>query len=521
MNSIPEDESISLSQTTEQLTLDDNKNSCVSANIINREVLVVENNGIKVSYSDGAKGKSLGRTTVATRSFDTLYVPVLRERPAIICASGDYLGYLEQFLNSSEDVQMGILDCFAQPLDSPMGQSLVEPAKLMFLLGVLDDFNLIHRLLSIYATNAHQYKDISDKVNTGADEKDDAIGCLPIFGSKINHCCNGGNVGYSAHASDGCVEYTVIQPIQKDDTVTFTYLTDLYETPTPERRQILFDTKHFICECERCNGPDYCRFLPCPECTKLIACVYAPESSDPLWKCSTCGPESSDNDSMIVLERQMEQTLKMIERSVQKLSNFNRIPEFTPADLNELVQECSDKLSPTHYLTMKALRLLVTVCTCSAYVQTKRLVVRGGWTNPQILALHRAGVEANFRLIAACECVAAGCPGCGSLVANGEVNDSKSGTVMDSAVFPHAPLFDRATPVHRAYEELTEYLPPHYWPSYTVTLFTRYLPLLHIKFGRAVMEEIKTRLLPWNQAICLPCGTRWSGSLQIEKKKLL
>ena len=521
MNSIPEDESISLSQTTEQLTLDDNKNSCVSANIINREVLVVENNGIKVSYSDGAKGKSLGRTTVATRSFDTLYVPVLRERPAIICASGDYLGYLEQFLNSSEDVQMGILDCFAQPLDSPMGQSLVEPAKLMFLLGVLDDFNLIHRLLSIYATNAHQYKDISDKVNTGADEKDDAIGCLPIFGSKINHCCNGGNVGYSAHASDGCVEYTVIQPIQKDDTVTFTYLTDLYETPTPERRQILFDTKHFICECERCNGPDYCRFLPCPECTKLIACVYAPESSDPLWNCSTCGPESSDNDSMIVLERQMEQTLKMIERSVQKLSNFNRIPEFTPADLNELVQECSDKLSPTHYLTMKALRLLVTVCTCSAYVQTKRLVVRGGWTNPQILALHRAGVEANFRLIAACECVAAGCPGCGSLVANGEVNDSKSGTVMDSAVFPHAPLFDRATPVHRAYEELTEYLPPHYWPSYTVTLFTRYLPLLHIKFGRAVMEEIKTRLLPWNQAICLPCGTRWSGSLQIEKKKLL
>ncbi|CAB9512354.1 SET domain [Seminavis robusta] len=511
MNSIPEDEITALSETTEQLKFHDtDNNNDESAKVrptLNREVLVVENNGIKVCYDGRAKSKSLCRTTVATRSFDTLYVPILIERPATICASGDFLAYLEQFLNAPEDVQLAILDCSAQPLDSPMGQSLVEPAKVLFLLEVIDDFDLIHRLLSIYATNAHQYKE----------DDDGGIGCLPLFGSKMNHSCDGGNVRYLSQSSiDGCVEYTVTKPIQKGDIVSVTYLTDLFETPTPERRQILFDTKHFWCECDRCNGPDYCRFLPCPECSKFIACVYAQNSSDhPLWKCPTCDLDSDDNDHLIVLERQMEQTLTMMERSVQKeTTNFNRIPEeVTPADLKEVVQECSEKLSPTHYLTMKALRLLVTVCTCSAYVQTKRLVVRGGWTNHQILAYHRAGVQASFRSIAACECVAAGCPGCTLLVTagSGEGKTSKGGTAAD--MFPHAPLFDRAAPVHRACEELTKYLPPHYWPSYTVTIFTRYQPLLHVMFGRAAMEEIETKLLPWNQASCLPCGTVWSGSL--------
>lgn len=513
MNFIPEDEVVSLTETTERLTLatDDNTGTSNDTPTVTcREVLVVENKGIKVSY-DGATFKTMGRVTVATRSFDTLYVPILREKPAIICASGDHLGYLEQFLDAPEQVQLGILDCFAQPLESPVGQALMEPAKLMFLLGVLDDFSLIHRLLSIYATNAHQYRETSDEKSSGNVGKDEGIGCLPIYGSKLSHSCDGGNVGYSSHAADGCVEYSVIKPIPKGNLVSFTYLADLFETPTPERRQILFDTKHFWCECERCCGPDYCRFLPCPECSTLIPCVYEKGNSDPLWKCRSCGPDCFDNDFMLVLERQMEQTLKMIERSVEKLTNFKKIPEFTPADLQDLVQECSQTLSPTHYLTIKALRLLVTICTCSAYVQTNRLVARGGWTNPQVLLLHRHGIEASFRLILACECVAAGCPGCTSLVVSGMVDISKDGTVVDD-IFPHVPLFDRAAPLHRACEELTEYLPPHYWPSYAVSIFTRYLPLSRIKFGRDSLVAMEKKLLPWKEAICLPIGTLWSGS---------
>ena len=490
---------------------------------VDHEVCVVENKGIKISYDydAGNKLKFLGRVTIATRSFERLYVPILREKPAIVCRSSDYMDYMEQFLQCPEEVQIGILDCFHQSLEeSTMGKSLVEPAKLLFLLGVLDDFTLIHKLLSIYATNAHQYKENSS--SDDADDTDTDTSALPIFGSKLPHSCTGGNVGYASHAPDGCVEYMVIKPIENGDIVSFTYLTDLFETPTPERRQILFDTKHFMCQCERCNGPDYCRFIKCPMCcSEFIACRYnKPEENldDPLWMCPSCGPDL-DNDTMLVLERQMAQTLKIIERSVQKLnnSNFNKIPEFSVADLGELLEECCDTLSPVHYLTIKALRLLITVCAISAYVQTKRLAIRGGWSlnnntnNPRVLTLHRSGIEASFRLIAACECVAAGCPGCTPLVLLGEAASSYTATTI-TALLQHAPLYDRATPVHRVYEELVQNLPPHYWPSYTLTIFNRYLPLLHVKFGHIAIDEIETKLLPWNQAICLECGTFWSGT---------
>ena len=86
MNSIPEDEMITLSGTTERLSITADGTGVTSnrtgvsaattttTTTCNREVLVVENKGLKVSYHrHGATyNNSMGRITVATRSFELL-----------------------------------------------------------------------------------------------------------------------------------------------------------------------------------------------------------------------------------------------------------------------------------------------------------------------------------------------------------------------------------------------------------------------------------------------------------------
>ena len=474
---------------------------------VNLELLVFENKGLQVVPRPG-----LGRVTVATRDFASteLHVPILREMPAVICESNDYMDYMERFLDQDPEVQVGILDMFYQPLDSPMGQSLMEPAKVLFLLGVLDDFTLIHQLLSIYTTNAHQYQETKS--------------ALPIFGSKIPHsCCP--NVGYSSQTEDGCVEYSLLKPIQRGEVVSFSYLSDLFETPTNERRQLLWQTKSFLCQCERCMGPDYCRYVHCPHCIGdspikgkriTIACEYNIENDlEAHWQCPSCRDDITSK--ILSVERSLNTTLQVMERTIKKQKNFNKASGYSPNVLRELIEDCSIKLSPVHHLTIKALRLLVTISTTNAYVHFKQAIMRGIpiESNRRVQSLFRTSVEAGFRLVAACECVAVGCPGCGPLVLGKEWNvdnENANKVKSDNCLFAHEPLYDRATPMRHVCDNLLQ-LQPQYWPSYAITLTRRYLPILKAKFGN--VDEIATNIvLAWETMTCRDCGTLWMGKPQ-------
>jgi hypothetical protein len=147
-----------------------------------------------------------------------------------------------------------------------MGTALLEPAELLYPLGVLDDFTVIHQLLSIYATNTHQYQQMTLAVS--------------LFGSKFSHSCNP-NVGYSCSSQSGFMEYHVLKPIRKGEHVAFSYLSDVYETASDERRQLLRDTKTFVCRCERCVSLDYSQCIQCQTCAdSIVPCQYVTNTTN-------------------------------------------------------------------------------------------------------------------------------------------------------------------------------------------------------------------------------------------------
>jgi hypothetical protein len=138
------------------------------------------------------------------------------------------------------------------------------------------------------------------------------------------------------------------------------------------------------------------------------------------WKCERC---YADDDCVALKrkERDIEQILQTIERDLMSRKNFDPTGGQTTsviinqADLPDLIQECIDELSSTHYLTIKALRLLVVSSTTQAYMRIKQHVGRGISTpffGHRVSSAFQMSVVAGCQLVLACECVAVSCTGC-------------------------------------------------------------------------------------------------------------
>jgi len=476
---------------------------------INLEALVLENKGAELLAAGHPEHPTLGRVVVATKDLgaDLLYQSMVKEIPALVCRNQDYMDFMEKFMDVPEEIQLAILDMFCQPLDSPQAKSLLEPAKVLFLLGACEDLTLIHQLLTIVATNGHQYQD-----NCTA---------LPLLGSKFPHSCDP-NLGYCHEHTTGkssssdknngqAVDYVLLKPVKRGDILSISYLTDLLETPTNERRKLLQETKSFVCACDRCQGPDYLRCLPCPTCSTLVPCQYAVTTDDDgdannqssshqeFWECSQCG--MLDPEPFVVLENSYARLLKSIQKDVErKQTRITRISDYSPSVLEELVTECEKELSPTHHLTMLALRLWFTASTAAGYLQLHKRMVRGKslYThNTRAFGFFRSSVEAGLKLVWTGECVAANCS-TGYCSYRTEEDDDKH---------RHAPQFDRSFAVKNIGDSLL-HLPVFYWPPETVTTILRYLPILRARYGDDKVDNLyKSVIQPWEGQTCLECGT--------------
>ena len=476
---------------------------------VNLSLFVIKNLGLEVSHDT-----EQGRVVVATREFTQNEIGhvILREAPALICKQQDYLDFIETFLDLPVEVQVGILDLYYQPLDSPLGQALIEPSQLLYMLGVLEDVTVIHQLLAIYMTNAHQYQQTNSAIT--------------LFGSKFSHSCHP-NVGYSSTSPDGFMEYHLLRPIQAGEQVTFSYLADLYETPTNERRHLLQNTKSFICQCPRCLAPDYSRCIQCPTCSdtnNYVPCQYNNISDnnydDPYWECfNGCGVIETSH--MLQTEQVMSNLLRTIESDIKQkvggvvvdgdvdennVFNLNTVTQersqFNPQMLQHIIDKCQSSLSYTHHLTIKSLRLKVNVTTNYAYVQTSHLIQRGLLQVPQyssrIHTLIRSGIDAGFQLVLACECVAANCTGCyfdshydddsSSSPNKQEKNDDNANQSSYLRLHVrHEPNYDRATTMNHFLEDLWQ-LPLYWWPPLAFTMMERYYPLLKQKFHDHLLD---------------------------------
>ncbi|CAJ1934425.1 unnamed protein product [Cylindrotheca closterium] len=455
---------------------------------VDLNMFVVENKGLIIHNHS-----AMGRVLVADRDFDKDEIgsTILIEKPCLVCQQNDEMGFLEQFLEAPVESQVGILDMFHQPLDSPMGQSLIKPAKLLFMLGVLEDFLVIHQLLSIWKTNGMQWKD-----NQSA---------LALFASKFSHSCNP-NLGFST--SNGVIEFILLRPIAKGEIASFSYLTDLLETPTFERRQLLLDTKSFVCQCDRCMGPDYSRCMQCPTCpNEKIPCYYPyvdEKPFEPMFACSKCG--LVDTAAMERTEKLIGEKLDAIDKDMQSIT-FHTRSSVTPKALHELVEECQSTLSPVHHMTMRAMRLLFSLSTTLAYDYMKKILLRKrNVSENMVYGMLQTSVYAGFELALAGECCAANSPG------------GYRGDTPNTFLLSHDANFDRALPVLHALENLLQ-LPLAWWPPHSIEIAKRYLPYIKVKYAATTknqensVDKMELNLNQLSKCIsCQQCGTFWDGS---------
>lgn len=436
------------------------------------ESLLIDNNGVLVTNKENH-----GRIVVTNRDFNDHFGVLVRERPAIVwdAAPSQFLvgygNFLNEYSQLSSETKSQILQLFHPPLDgiSSMVTTLRSIAEQLALLHKEYDVDLIHKLLVILASNAHQYYGlIQTEPDDGNLRKHETVSgsqecmklALYLFGSKVQHSCNPNSM-YTSKTVDGALEYTVVKSIKAGEQVSFSYIGDLFHTPTFQRREKLYKEKDFTCMCTRCIGPDYCRVAKCTECGEMTPSQTSPFSS--MWKCvNGCAP-SMVNET---LERNYYDHLT----KMTSMMNAD-----TPTQvLYDFMRGATMDLSPTHYVCIRGWLELATLYASKA--AEKEQTIQLSKRKPHVLGrdkklsdlsvneLRQKAASCGLRAISLIECVAENCTGC------------KPG------FFKHAPVYESAARVFHVCIDLIE-LDPSEYPLGARNIIKRYLPLMKAMFG--------------------------------------
>jgi hypothetical protein len=462
--------------------------------------LVVENNGVEIKFKEG-----LGRIVVATKNFNTLSNIVIRERPAIIWDTGEsehssFRNFLDAYTDASSDVKTNILTMHYPPLDGDSSiVTRLRPAAQMLAVSSCNssssggssssssrhhqyDAPFILKLLAIIATNAHQYYGYQQQSSDDNDEnlhkyeETHQTKCektaLYLFASKVQHSCDP-NVSYTSKTHDGALEYKVIKPIQAGDEISFSYITDLYHTPTFQRRRKLQAEKDFVCMCNRCIGPDFCRVAQCSQCGELLPTQTQTQAQGDdlslksnIWQCVKGCTPTMDNDCF---ERRYEEKKILIESSLRA--------ETSTDGLYQLIKGVSKNLSPTHYIAIQGWLYLSTLYASKAAEKDKMIQMSKNLpasyleytsriSDLSVKELRQKAALTGLWAVSLIECVANKCLGC------------KPGNGM----LKHNPNYESSARVFHACIDLMD-ISVSMYPSGAKLMVTRYLPVLYATFG--------------------------------------
>lgn len=348
--------------------------------------------------------EGMGRVVVATRDFavgDT----VMEEDP-LLTWRGDLHAYIEAYTRASKQVQDQVLDLYHPPL----GDGCVFVAEFrqdarMVAQRISLTSDSVLKLCAIMKANAHTFigEEVQYKESPISEKKGSALFSLA---SKVAHSCLP-NVSYSSKT--GKLKYWAMRPITTGDQVTFAYINDLWSSPIRERRALLQFSKDFLCQCLRCSAPDDVRALPgCRGCGKLLRPYHGGNVVDePKWMCADCGVrEPTEVKKALAMETKLEAQLKELKQTA-----VHALHLVDPAMVEQLAAKVSTSLSPTHFLNVRVLQFLATICASHA-VQMEQLAalgVRHPFGSPKDLRFQAA--DAAVRVSSICECVAARCSG--------------------------------------------------------------------------------------------------------------
>jgi hypothetical protein len=356
---------------------------------------------LAASYTDGVRvlesgTEGLGRVAVTTKNFligDT----VLAEPPAIVISEENgYFGLWDSFLEASEDIQQGILEMQHQEL--PQAQWATDPRQSMIGSELRryrqshpeNDSRLSDRvarnLVSIVGMNAHAFS----AQHTGSmiatpDSMPAAQSALFVISSKIQHSC-APNVTFATTGA-AVLEHVAESPIKEGDRLSSCYCDRVYEKPRQERREFLQTNKSFLCECQRCLGPDECVPLRCDHCkTGVLFHNGATET----WTCVFCDWSGSNNDN-IARQIHKQDGLRQQMDDVQSSLESSGINQWTLQNSMVIQAEIATELHPLHWLHAAYWDLLTTLTASYA-----RLLMKGQGLSPNsgpvVAALRTSGL---------------------------------------------------------------------------------------------------------------------------------
>mmetsp|Transcript_8801 Transcript_8801/g.15950 ORF Transcript_8801/g.15950 Transcript_8801/m.15950 type:complete len:484 (+) Transcript_8801:1385-2836(+) len=447
------------------------------------------------------KQPNMGRVVVATRLIDITGTKLIRERPSLVWSENNWLEFLHKFQSCSSSLQGAVLDMFHPPLDSDLLLPDRVKAHQLASFGTIQDIDLIHKLLAIVKTNGHQYYGIPDVSYTetfgfpGMHATE--LCALFIYASKVAHSCIP-NTAYTSKTQDGCLEYKLIRPIPDGEMVTFSYLDKLFVTPTHIRREKLLKSKSFLCKCQRCIGPDFCRLIHCPTsgCNDCMACVDPGDGGVTRWSCPNCG----ELDQNQVLTQTQKEKAIQDELNALKMQAMFGVSRGSITTAKALAKKASVQLSPVHYLVISATEHCATLCASLA----AQMSAQGPAFRKGLLSLRLEAAELGFAFVSASECAAVGCNG-------------KECSVHD--VEAHDPLYECSSEMFFACQDLMQ-APPNEWPTYAPLMVERYLPNMRICFGEedADVREIEQKVVNYNVAESPPMSKPQAASHRSGKR---
>jgi SET domain len=422
--------------------------------------------------------ESLGRIVVVSTDAEK-GSRIIREKPVIVWTADDWADFFSKFRRLEQCDQDDILDMFHPPFSTPPMMALEREAFAIARRISMEPSKVL-KILAICNTNAHEYYGNRNQVyfeDLSANGRRTGSGksALFLYASKVAHSCNP-NTSYSSKTDDGYLEYKVIQPIKAGDMVTFSYLDKMWETPTHARRNQLLGTKSFLCQCERCSGPDFCRPLRC----QMITCqgavlVVSRDGKKEEWECNHCGPVG---DTAPYRKREVEVKAMLDETEVSMMRNMAMV---RPAQLKPLISKAAQKLHPVHYLTLRAMEMYARLCVSHAH-QLESMLDSGMMPRAMLQGLlrqhghpyklRRESSDALISMALAMECIAAQC-----------CCDACCSTCVNSDPEPqHFTVYDGCLIVFHAAQDILR-TPAAERSGHSCRMIHRYIPDMRLMFG--------------------------------------
>eukprot|EP01004_Peranema_trichophorum_P002434 NODE_1493_length_1931_cov_42.720686_g1265_i0.p1 GENE.NODE_1493_length_1931_cov_42.720686_g1265_i0~~NODE_1493_length_1931_cov_42.720686_g1265_i0.p1 ORF type:complete len:583 (-),score=122.19 NODE_1493_length_1931_cov_42.720686_g1265_i0:119-1867(-) len=334
------------------------------------------NDGVIVQYYD-----EYGWAAVANQDFEI--GDVLVEEPPLLEVkyTGNnmptlklYFAMIKAYFLASAEVKKKVSELYSPTLDEI--QKRIETHSDL-VRGFKELYDLAQKASDEFIKSLNlnaQYKDILDHIPVifhfnSFSIRSDSVLALFYRSSKLTHSCFPNS---SMHSNQEMERHVAKRHISKGELITTSYWAAYPSWPHSLRQSSLLAHQAFLCKCDRCNGLDYSRSVPCPKCnssirdpqTNLLPNAIGVEdlphvvwTSNQNWTCEECQTSFNDNELYVDMEKEDEFN-KLAQHLDEKMGSksFSMKSE-TFLIVEKKLSECLLILGRRHWASIKLMEM--------------------------------------------------------------------------------------------------------------------------------------------------------------------